>query len=125
MQRAMVRAMTAIVLAGAVATASPVANAQPLRGGAVITCPTVSIHVHAVGQHLVHVTGYLRVGNNSHVDGHNYYAQVKFWTAWQVKYFVRRGYLPPFKYDRWHISLYIRVPFASGNVHWTRRCYPT
>jgi hypothetical protein len=108
-----------------VALAAPADAHQLGRGGPLITCPTAGVHIRSVNQHSLHVTGFLRVGNNSHVDGHDFYARVHFWTSWADRYFEVRGYLDAFSYNRYHFSKYIAAQNPNSTVHWNRVCYPT
>jgi hypothetical protein len=109
-----------------VALAAP-AGAHQLgrRGGPVITCPTVGVHIRSVSQHSLRVTGFLRVGNNSHVDGHDFFARVHFWTSWADRYFEVRGHLDAFSYNRYHFRKFIAAQNPNSIVHWNRVCYPT
>jgi hypothetical protein len=126
MRRFATLASLALAATMVVALAAPV-SAQQMgrRGGPVITCPTVGVHIRSVSQHSLHVTGYLRVGNNSRVYGHNFYARVHFWTSWADRFFEVRGYLDPFSYNRYHFSKYIAAQTPDSTVHWNRTCYPT
>lgn len=120
--------LVALLLAATVVVglAAPV-RAQQLgrRGGPVITCPTAGVRITSVSQHSLHVTGFLRVGNNSRIDGHNFYARVHFWTSWADRYFEVRGYLDPFSFNRYRFSKYIAAQNPNSTVRWNRTCYPT
>ena len=121
------RSLLGLLVVGLLMCMSVPASARLMeqRGGPVITCPTASVRIRSVSQHSLHVTGFLRVGNNSQVDGHRYYARVHFWTSWADRYYEVTGYLDPFSFDRYRFSKFIAAPNPDSTVHWNRVCYPT
>jgi len=120
MKQGVVGVVTAMLLAGSIAAASPVA-AMPR--GATITCRTQQVHVGGPpGANIDHVTGYLRVDNWDTNSGHTWIGYVRVWSAIQVKFWRAHGQLNADSYNTYRFSIWIHVPDPAATVHWRPHC---
>jgi hypothetical protein len=108
------------LLVGSMAMAKPVESAQR---GATITCRALQVHVGGPpNSNLDHVTGYLRVDNWDTSSGHDWIGYVRVWSTVANKYWRAHGYMNADSYDRYHFSVWLRVPFPTATVHWRPHC---